>query len=198
LAGKRGSYAKSELRKQTISEVALALVMERGHRSVTVAEVAARAGVSEPSVFYHFPTKEALLVAALRQFDAENIRPLGVGGAIADMPSRAEAGVRREHHIRLQAEMSGAAAYAEHPAREYFRDRWERSFQVVAEDIEMLQKDGVVPATVDAKHAARVLLATWEGLQVQWMHGPEFDIRSEIAAVIHAVLDLDEGFRFTD
>jgi hypothetical protein len=93
--------------------------------------------------------------------------------------------------------MSGAAADAGHPAREYFRDRWERSFQVVAEDIELLQKDGVVPAGIDARHAARVLLATWEGLQVQWMHGPEFDIRSEFAAVIRAVLDLDPGFRFT-
>ena len=59
MAGKRGSYAKSELRKQAISEAALALIMERGHRAVTVAEVADRAGVSEPSVFYHFPTKEA-------------------------------------------------------------------------------------------------------------------------------------------
>ena len=56
----------------------------------------------------------------------------------------------------------------------------------------------IMVADIDAKHAARVLLATWEGLQVQWMHGPEFDIRSEIAAVIHAVLDLDESFRFTD
>lgn len=197
MAGKRGSYAKSELRRQAIGEAALALIMERGHRSVTIADVARRVGVSEPSVFYHFPTKEALLVAALRQFDAENIRPLGVGGAIADMPSRAEAGVRREHHVRLQAEMSAAAADAGHPARAYFRDRWERSFQVVAEDIEMLQKDGVVPASIDAKRAARVLLAAWQGLQVQWMHGPEFDIRSELIAVIHAVLDLDEGFSFT-
>ncbi|GAA1162118.1 TetR/AcrR family transcriptional regulator [Streptomyces hebeiensis] len=197
MAGKRGSYAKSELRKQAIGEAALELVMERGHRAVTMAEIADRVGVSEPLLFYHFPSKEALLVAALRQFDAENIRPLGVGGAIADMPSRAAAGVRREHLVHLQAEMSGAAFDAGHPAREYFRDRWERSFQVVAEDIEMLQRDGVVPGAVDARRAARALLAAWEGLQVQWMHGPEFDIRTEFATVIRALLGLDEGFPFT-
>jgi AcrR family transcriptional regulator len=179
MPGKRGPYAKSDQRKQALSKAALDLVREKGHRNVSVAEIAERAQTSEPTVYYHFPTKESLLIAALKQHDDENIRPRGKeAGAIADMGPRAEVGVQRTNYARLYNELAGAAADPDHPANNFFQDRWARSLRVVATDIRRLQQEGRVPSEVDADSAAHLLLAAWEGLQMQWMQGPPFDIRA--------------------
>ncbi|MBA4864710.1 hypothetical protein H1V43_25825 [Streptomyces sp. PSKA54] len=45
-----------------------------------------------------------------------------------------------------------------------------------------------MPAGIDADIAARILLAAWEGVQFQWHHGPEFDIRAHMEWRIRAVL----------
>lgn len=140
-------------------------------------------------MFYHFPTKESLLIAALKQFDDENIRGAGSeAGAVADMGHRAELGVHRPHIPLLYAEMAGAAVDRAHPANAYFQDRLARSLRVISTDIRRLQQEGAVPGEVDADAAAQILLAAWEGLQFQWQHGPEFDIRSRMEWHIRAVL----------
>src|ERR1700760_1123550 len=48
--------------RERISQTATALFLERGFAEVTVAEVAAAAGVSKVTVFAHFPRKEDLLL----------------------------------------------------------------------------------------------------------------------------------------
>ena len=48
-----------------------------------------------------------------------------------------------------------------------------------------------VPENVDADVAAHLLLAAWEGLQLQWMQGPPFDIRALIESHIRALLGPD-------
>lgn len=186
---RRGPYAKTSGRQRRLSEIALRLVEEKGHRNVTVSEIARMAGVSEPAVFYHFPTKESLLLSALKQHDDHHIRSIGhEAGAIADMGHRAEIGVRRENVSLLYAEMSGAAADHHHPANAYLKERWARSIRVVSTDIRRLQSEGLVPEDVQPEEAAQIILASWEGLQLQWLHGPEFDIAARLEAAIRAVL----------
>jgi AcrR family transcriptional regulator len=188
MARKRGPYAKSDQRRSALGAAALALVREKGHRNVAVSEIAELAQTSEPTVYYHFPTKESLLIAALKQHDDEHIHAPGEAGAIAEMGERAEVGVRRTNISRLYAELAGAAADPGHPANPYFQERWARSIDVVATDIRRLQSEGRVPGDVDADVAARMLLAAWEGLQFQWHHGPPFDIRAHIEWHIRALL----------
>jgi AcrR family transcriptional regulator len=186
---KRGPYAKTDQRRRALSSAALELVRQKGHRNVAVSEIAALADTSEPTVYYHFPAKEHLLIAALQQHDDENIRERGAeAGAIADMGHRAEIGVQRTNYSRLYNELAGAAADPEHPANPFFRERWARSLSVVATDIRRLQSLGRVPQEVDADAAAHLLLAAWEGLQLQWMQGPPFDIRVLLEAQIRALL----------
>ncbi|WP_187266926.1 TetR/AcrR family transcriptional regulator [Microbacterium hatanonis] len=172
-----------------MSAAALQLVRDKGHRNVAVSEIAALAETSEPTVYYHFPAKEHLLIAALQQHDDENIRARGAeAGAIAEMGDRAEVGVQRTNYARLYNELAGAAADPDHPANEFFRQRWARSVEVVAADIRRLQGLGNVPDHVEPEVAAHLLLAAWEGLQLQWMQGPPFDIRMLIEANIRAIL----------
>jgi len=189
---KRGPYAKSDQRRSDLSKAALALIQERGHRNVAVSDVAALARTSEPTVYYHFPTKEDLFIAALKQHDEENIRPVGhEEGAIADIGPRAEAGVRRTNYARLYNELAGAAADPDHPANAFHRERWARSIHVISTDIRRLQDDGKVALDVDADATAHLILASWEGLQLKWMQGPEFDIRAQLEQLVRALLGPD-------
>ena len=150
MTSKRGPYAKSDVRRRSLSAAALELVRQKGHRNVAIAEIAQLANTSEPTVYYHFPTKESLLIAALQQHDEENARARGhETGAIAEMGSRAEAGVQRTNYAQLYNELAGAAADPAHPANEFFRQRWARSVDVVATDIRRLQESGRVPADVE-------------------------------------------------
>ena len=66
--------------RQQIAEVAMRLFVERGFDRVTVAEVAAEAGVSEKTVFNYFPTKEDLF------FDEVPERARRIAEAIRSRP----------------------------------------------------------------------------------------------------------------
>ncbi|HEU4403967.1 MAG TPA: TetR/AcrR family transcriptional regulator [Polyangiaceae bacterium] len=78
-------------RRDVILRAALALFVERGFGPATMAEVCARAGVSNGSLFHHFPSKEALGAAVyLEGLGRYQARLLGALRAEAD----AERGVR--------------------------------------------------------------------------------------------------------
>jgi AcrR family transcriptional regulator len=55
-------------REAAILEAARAVFAERGYGEAAVAEIAARTGVVEGTVYSYFPTKRALLIAVMRLF----------------------------------------------------------------------------------------------------------------------------------
>lgn len=56
--------------RQTITDTALRLFMERGFDQVTVAEVAREADVSEATLFNYFPAKEDLVYSQMQSYEA--------------------------------------------------------------------------------------------------------------------------------
>ena len=74
--------AKKLATRQQIADVAMRLFATRGFDAVTVAEVAAEAGVSQKTVFNYFPTKEDLFYDEVPErvravADAIHTRPAG-------------------------------------------------------------------------------------------------------------------------
>jgi TetR/AcrR family transcriptional regulator, regulator of autoinduction and epiphytic fitness len=61
-----GRTVRAERTRQALVEALLSL-LDEGEPRPTAAEIAARAGVSERSVFQHFPDREALLEAVARE-----------------------------------------------------------------------------------------------------------------------------------
>lgn len=59
------SSAISVNRKSDIISAAIEVFAETGYYRATTAQVAERASISQPYIFRFFPTKEALLLAAL-------------------------------------------------------------------------------------------------------------------------------------
>ncbi|MFE2097099.1 MULTISPECIES: TetR family transcriptional regulator [unclassified Streptomyces] len=59
---------------QDVSDTAVALFLERGFDAVSVAEVAAAAGISKPTLFRYFPAKEDLVLHRIADHEAEAAR----------------------------------------------------------------------------------------------------------------------------
>lgn len=59
--------------KTRILDAVWRLVSRRGRADLTMGEIAAAVGVSRQAIYLHFPSRAALLVAAVRQFDEQNV-----------------------------------------------------------------------------------------------------------------------------
>src|SRR5689334_17120089 len=137
--GQRGPYAHTKARREAIADAALAFVVEHGHRALTTLAVAQRAGMSEAGLLYHYPSKDAVLVAALARFDALQISPLAEGEVLATAPERAAVNVRRTNVARLYAALLVEASDPSHPAHDYLKERGRAARTIHTNEIELLQ-----------------------------------------------------------
>jgi AcrR family transcriptional regulator len=65
---------KKQLTYQAVSETAIAMFLERGFDKVSVAEVAAAADISKPTLFRYFPAKEDLVLHRFADHEDEPAR----------------------------------------------------------------------------------------------------------------------------
>jgi len=69
-SGSRGPGRPRDARHdQSILDATLGILLEQGYRGVTIEGVAARAGVGRPTIYRRWPSKPAVVVAALVQSD---------------------------------------------------------------------------------------------------------------------------------
>jgi AcrR family transcriptional regulator len=86
---KRSQQERRTESRRKLEEAAIASLVERGVGGTTTGAIARRAGLSEGALFQHYPTKQALLVAAVERLYT-SLR----AGFLADLASVGEA--RRE------------------------------------------------------------------------------------------------------
>lgn len=82
---------KQENTKQKIIETALALFSERGYDAVSVGEIAAAVGIKAPSLYNHYPSKQAIFDAIVEttalQYEKDTDKiDIHVQSAAADVP----------------------------------------------------------------------------------------------------------------
>lgn len=65
---------KKQRMYQDVSDTAVRLFLERGFDAVSVAEVAAAAGISKPTLFRYFPAKEDLVLHRIADHETEAAR----------------------------------------------------------------------------------------------------------------------------
>ena len=185
----RGPYAKSAERQASIAAAALEIVRESGHQSMTTAEVASRAGVSERTLFYHFPTRDHVLVAVLQRIDelsqAEALAAYGPDpkdglDEVIDLILGSIAG--ESWKAALSVSLNGQAQDPTHPAHDYFVGHYERAVHGFVQLLRARQEVGLAHPELDVVSVARRVVAVWDGLQAMWLVTPDFDLRAEVAA----------------
>ena len=192
---KRGPYAKSAQKRAAIAKAAYEVVMEVGHVQLTTAAVAARAGMLERTMLYHFPTRDHLLVAAIEYFEGffdgevqEGERPLAPPSEFHDLIDElAQRSPGEDKRLRLQVALASAAQDPAHPAHEFFQRHYER---VMAEMIDLMkarQAAGLAHPDRDPVRMARQFVAVWDGLQQSWLIRRDFDLTEEITEAFREI-----------
>src|SRR4051812_49156655 len=166
---------------------------EAGYRGTSLREIAARCGLSHPGLLHHFPTKESLLLAVLQHRDDVDAATINTGGPpgtprpppVVDV---AELNATRRGIVELFTVLSAEATAPDHPAHQWFVDRYRR---IHAELVEAYATADLLPG-VEPATAARQLVALMDGLQIQWLLGdPPVDMAATLAA--HLATQLRPG-----
>ena len=183
----RGPYAKTAAKRAAVAQAALEVIIERGHRGLTTAEVAARAGMTERAMLYHFPTRDHLLIAAM-ELEERGHGALVAKAAVTDGSDAlfeiprlaARQGMARPEMLRVFSHLASAGQDPEHPAHAYMLRHNAAGVTGLATLVRVRQAAGLAHPDIDPDAAARQLLGAWNGLQSQWLIDPSFDLADEV------------------
>ena len=183
-------------------EQAIAVIGERGYFGFTLEDLAARCDLTKPGVLHHFPSKERVLLGLLQELEAREtvlMQPLadaalgvrqGDAGKAAVLAALRAAVCRSSQQplvLQLLGELQSEALSVDHPAHDWWRQRIARTLGFFA--------DLLRPFLRDPERRARLLLATVDGLALQWLHADRsFDLLGEWDAALETMLpELDAG-----
>lgn len=148
-------------------DATVALVVERGYRNTSLPEICKRAGVSRGAQLHHYPTKEALVAAAIEHLLARRVRELG------DRLSNEGAFDLKDAASKLWSIYTGDTFYAW--LELVVAARTEPELQALLADVdrrftaraEMLVQRFLLPHVADKEEiaaTARLILAMFDGL----------------------------------
>ena len=162
---------RSEERRAEIVRAALEVIAERGYRGASLAAVAERVGLTQQGLLHHFPTKEALLVAVLKERDQWDAVP-DTRWRIDLLASLVEYNAMRPGIIQTFSALLGESVTDGHPARGYFTERYAQVRESMAAVLRAEYGDRL-PNGLTPERTAPLLVAVMDGLQYQWLLDPD-------------------------
>ncbi|MFD8972168.1 MULTISPECIES: TetR/AcrR family transcriptional regulator [unclassified Streptomyces] len=165
--------ARSEERRAEILRAALEVIAERGYRGATLGSVAERVGLTQQGLLHYFPTKETLLIAVLEERDRWDTS----GGRDREnwrldlLESLVEYNAMRPGIVQTFSALLGESVTDEHPAREFFTERYGQVRSSMANVLRM-EFGERLPSGLTPERAAPLLTAVLDGLQYQWLLDP--------------------------
>ncbi|MEU3018441.1 TetR/AcrR family transcriptional regulator [Nocardiopsis sp. NPDC007018] len=180
-------------RRDQILRAAAEVFAVRGFHNSSLTDIAAVLDITPAGVLHHFGSKTDLLTAVLELRDSTDPAPEG-GGMLDHLVTTADRNAERPGTTRLYTVLSAESATADHPAQEWFRER----YAVLRREVEEAVLDRIGPEHREAastpgpsghspaRSAATAVLAAMDGLQVQWLLEPE---AVDMAAVTELVID---------
>lgn len=189
---KKGSTtARGRTRREQILEAALDAFAEQGYRGTSMATIAASVQLTEPGLLHHFPSKTRLLLAIL---DHHELRTQALLDAATRDRSWADGLLELAHRhetdprfIRFFTTLTAESLDPGHPAHAWFKERYRGVRVTATERIRHEQAAGRIDPGMDAGLLADMLIAIFDGLQLQHLREPE---------AVSIVPGLEAFFRF--
>ena len=156
-----------------IVEASIRAFAARGFRGVSIDAVAAEVGVSRQGVLHHFSSKVDLLIAVLEQHERDNALELAELFAANDrvleatMRAYVRTHVKSRGLIRILLVLAAEAIDPEHPAHDYFVERYRYVRAGIARWIAGEQAAGRLITALPPERLAAVVVAVLDGLQLQ-------------------------------
>lgn len=174
-------------RQRDIITAAISLIAEKGIQEVTIKNIAARVGFSEPAVYRHFSNKMAILLAILDFFQGN------ISQMISEVISTGHTALERLEKVflhHLQEFENRPAVAAVIFSEEIFRhdrqlsDKVAAIMETVKGELEKVvawgQARGEIRSDVTPAHLAMVILASLRLTVTRWrLTRQAFDLRDE-------------------
>ncbi|MFE7459269.1 TetR family transcriptional regulator [Kitasatospora albolonga] len=184
---------EAQQRQQDILAIAMDTFAARGYNNASLAEIADRVGLTQAGVLHYFRSKALLLTSVLELRDRADIEQLGPDRPqglefLRHLVNTALRNAEREGIVRLYAVLSAESVTDDHPAQEYFRDRYDGLRTFVAD---ALHEACDLPAdrAGTTRDAANAIIAVMDGLQVQWLLSPDsVDMAASTDLVVTSLL----------
>jgi AcrR family transcriptional regulator len=184
---------RGEESKEAILAAARQLFAKRGYRGTPLAAIAEAAGLSEPGLLHHYRSKTALLLAVLASRDSEDGRlssprldapGIGIIDGLAALVAHNES---EPELVALFSMLLGEAVAADHPAHEYFEQRYQQIRARFTRHLREAQTAGTLGPGIDPVALANVLIAVLDGMQFQWLLDQSVDMSASYAALAEMI-----------
>ncbi len=171
-------YKKSEVTKERILNAAYEQFSNYGYHGASLREIATLCGISHPGIRHHFPTKEELFIEVLRERDARlrdivdtQISEKGVSVEVAVEIARQN--MMTPGLLELFTTTAAQAGNPDHPAHDFFVERYAKLRKIYVEYLRSGQERGTVRQDLELEGAASMILALLDGIAIQWMVSPD-------------------------
>jgi AcrR family transcriptional regulator len=184
----RKQYAVGVKRREEILQAALEVFSVQGYRGAPMADIADKVGLTLAGVLHYYSSKEKLLAAVLMRRDHGLTPPFQqkwdeTGSFCQSVHELIARSVSSPHELRLFVTMSAEATDPDHPAHTYFKERYRLSRLHFTEILDQAKERG----EIDPIASGPVLMAVLDGLQIQWLLEPTFDILSELDRYLESI-----------
>lgn len=180
-------------RRREIVKAAMRVFATRGFHNASLVEIAEEVGMTHSGVIHHFGNKQQLLVEVLTYRDDldvmafEGHRPPKGQAFLEHLIDTAMENSRRPGIVQGYTVLSSESVTEGHPAQTYFRERFVGLREMLVEALRIVTDAQVDDEELD--NAASAIIATMDGLQVQWLHDRKaVDMPRALRLVIRGVL----------
>lgn len=150
-----------ELQKNLLIKAASKLLEEKSYRTITIREIAERAGMKSAMISYYFKNKEGLFIALIEQFAALNIAKMQAA-LTSDEPLKIfikEVTSHLSNNPSFSRFIADEVLFQDGPlAESIINAAPKRVAQFLPEMMRMLQKQGKLREDIDPKWAAFSLM----------------------------------------
>ena len=181
--------------RQRVVEAAIGVFRQQALTDVTMADVAAAAGLEPDVVAAEFGGMHPLVIEVIRAWNRDRMAPVQAvaerWGAVAFLRAIVAANLADPALMRLLTAMVNIAGTPNHPIAPLLQQQWVQFHahvqRALARDIEV----GREPATMEPASGTEQLIAVSEGLQLQSLLRPNMDL---MASFDRAVTRLRDGW----
>ena len=190
--------ANGRASRKAILAAAADVFAENGYRGTSLTEISNRVGMTQPGLLHHFSTKDQLLLAVVQEHEASSEHSHSMVEDLApenfllveSIEKLAISNMGARQAQLLLTTLSAEAIPRDHPLHDHFVQRYRRFRRGLAGILARGQEHGKVRADVDPKQVAREMIATLDGLHLQWLLDPkEINLKKALRAYAERLAD---------
>jgi len=190
---RRTQAERTRASREKIIQAATEFFARQGFRGAKMADIAKAANLTEPGLLHHFHSKTQLLMEVLKErdrIDSERMRATLQKNGNHYLDAEIELVEHNETVpglVQLFTLLVAESISLDHPAHEFFTQRYQREREHMFQVIAQAQQVGQVRSDIPAETLVVLIFALMDGLQVQWLLEPE---KISMSGMFRVMMDL--------